>query len=835
MSFLTLHDIVGMPADAGRRIAGGKAANLAILQQKGFRIPRACVIPTSDFEAEVSLAFAKLKDLSEPRQCVADMTLSSTFVASLREACQFLGTSRFAIRSSATDEDSAEHSFAGMLESIIGVDADACPDAVKRVWSSFYARERLMFPSQAALDAPIPSMAVLLQEYIPSDIAGVIFTRHPLEGQKALLINVTHGEGETVVSGKGGETITIQREAADLAELPTSETLTPFAMRELILTALRVEEALGTPQDIEFAFSNGELILLQTRAIAANADPHANANHLFSNTNVGEALCGVCTPMTWSIGMSYAKHGFQTIFHAAGLSVPEHYRFVTTFFGHIYLNISEILSVASQVPFVSREMFGRIAGIPHISDYVCDIERMSRARFLSLAPISIFRILKNLSRVRQLEKRKDAFRTWRDAFLAQNTHPLSHEERRRAFDELYEQYIQCGDDMLAAATSCLISYFFVSQCLSRNNKPHSAEIETYFFSQLKNVQSAAPGLELQAMARDIAQSPNLKAMFLDEDFAATTPEAFFKRIEHTDDGLKFIRRFNTFLQNYGARANQEAEIANPRWHEDPRFLFQVIQNHLRAPKSNTPIPPQAAEDFIEDFEHSLAAPQRVTFRKLLAYAREATRKREVWRAYVVDILDAFRRFLRGAAPVMIEQKIIACSDDVFFLTIDEIRQWLTDPHTLDDARLRIAFRRARHQAFLSAQTLPSTFTRHPNACQNIDPCTCQNQLRGLPASAGCVRARVRVIRDLKKDAANFQYGDIIAAVSTDVGWTPLFLLASAILTEQGGPLSHAVVVAREYGIPAIVSIPNLLNTIKTGDLVTVSAEKGIVTIESQNE
>lgn len=831
MPFLTLHDLMDMPAEAGRAIAGGKAANLAILCRGGFRIPRAFVIPSAVFENEVSHALSHQNELGDPRPCICAMPLSETFRSDLRAACQTLNTPRFAIRSSATDEDSSEHSFAGLLESVIGADADACADAIKRVWASFYARERLMFPSQATLDAPIPSMAVLLQEYVPSDIAGVIFTRHPLEGADALLINVTRGEGETVVSGKGGEAITIPRILADTAELPASETLPPTAMRELIQTALRVEQALGAPQDIEFAFSNGELILLQTRAIAANADPYAASNHLFSNTNVGEALSGVCTPMTWSIGMSYARHGFETIFHAAGLSVPKHYRFVTTFFGHIYLNLSEVLSVASQVPCVSREMFGKIAGIPNISSYVCDIEPMSRARFLSLAPISLVRILKNLGRVRQLEKRNHAFCQWHHAWQARLDEPLSHETRKALFQDLCAQFIECGDDMLAAATSCLISYFFVSRCLNRQTHAQTAEFETYFFSQLNNIQSAAPGLELQAMARDMDNAPSLKASFLAEDFSMADLDTFLQNLAQTDDGRRFRERFDAFLNNYGSRANQEAELANPRWREDPRFLFQVIQNHLRSPRAHTTVVQHDAEAFIRDFEKTLAAPRRTLFRKLLAYAHEATRKREVWRAYVVDILGAFRHFLLSCAPVMIEQGMLAQPEDIFFLTLDEVQMWLDQPDALHDARLRVAFRRARHNAFLTAQPLPPTFTRHPNACRNLDPCTCQTQLRGIPASAGCVRARVRVIRDLQKDAVEFQHGEVIVAVSTDVGWTPLFLLASAILTEQGGPLSHAVVVAREYGIPAIVSIPNLLHTLKTGDIVTISAEKGIVTLE----
>jgi len=836
MSLKSLSYCAALPSSEARALCGGKAVNLARLNAAGFRTPNAFIITTEDFEREVSAAFRRCGDLSDPRSVVAQMAFSEAFNAELSDACRSLAAPRFAIRSSATDEDTSEHSFAGLLESVINIEAEACSEAIRRVWASFYAPERLMFPIQAPLDAEIPSMAVLLQECIQSEFAGVVFTRHPLEGDSAILINVTRGEGETVVSGKGGESVTVKR--CDLVNgvLPKSDVLTEDQLRILAQTALRVQEALGAPQDIEFAFSEGQLYLLQTRDIAANADCNAPKNHLFSNVNVGEALSGVCTPMTWSVGTSYAEHGFEHIFNAAGLNVPESYQFITTFFGHLYLDISQILSVLGQVPFVGRERFGKIAGVSHLADYVCDVDKLSRAKFMSQLPLSIFRVLKTQSRVNHLSEHSAEFCAWRDSFFATDLDALSPDALKEVYQNLYAHFIDCGDDMLAAATNFLISYFLISSILNRISERDSAELETYLFSDIREIQSAAPGLELQAISSELADKPELRNAILETAFDnAQSVTEFFNKTSELPHAAAFKKRFDAFLKNYGARANQEAELANPRWREDSSFLFQVLQGHLKAPANAASAGKVDSAAAVQDLKLRMFPGNRFIFNKLLEKAHASARLREVWRAYVVDVLGAFRHFFLACARRMIAADQLTEAQDVFFLTLSEVREWLTAPHSLDDARLRVAFRRARHEAFLSAQSLPDTFTRHPNACKSTDPCTCQTQLRGLPASPGCVRARVRVIRDLQKDASSLQHGEVIVAKSTDVGWTPLFLLASAILTEQGGPLSHAFVVAREYGIPAVVSVPNLLANLKTGDLVTIEAARGIISVVASDE
>jgi len=815
---------------------GGKAINLAFLLQSGCRVPSAFVIPTSDFLAHAMQSLQTCDDVSNPRQVLSHMTFEPAFVAELKEWFDRMMPCRLAIRSSSTDEDTSAHSFAGLQESVLDVASfPDCLEAIRKVWQSFYARERLMYPSQAPLDGPIPSMAVIVQVFVISTAAGVVFTHHPLEGEHAVLINVSRGPGTHVVdaTAKAGESLCIARSPGERKPLPKSDSLTHRQIGVLVETALAVELRLGSAQDIEFAFDNDNLFLLQTRAIVAKChDP--NPNQLFSNVNVGEALSGVATPMTWSLGMSFAKHGFETIFQAMGLGIPPHYSFVTTFFGHIYLNISEIISVAHQIPFMRRDILAKISGIPQLNDLNFDVQPLSRAKFIREFPISVLRLAKSQSRLLSLSRRAGAFVRTRDAFMMRDIEHADQADLIQAFDELNTMLHACASDMLCAGSNFLASYILVSCTLSYLGED-AAELEPYLFSGLLDVQSAAPGLELLDIANAAKAHESLVQAIL--AFEPSQPATDFLNSLHAHPGGQaFLERFDSFLLCYGSRANQEAELANPRWREDPRFLIQVIQGHLRTEQQHSPqcIAGQAQHkrrNKTNQTRRHILPGLRSLFKHLLQWAQRNARLREQWRSYVVDCLAAFRHFFLASARRMHAGGTLTHPSDVFFLSLEEFRQWLNDPNALQDARFRVAFRRARHQAFLEAPRLPDTFALHPNLCPSPAGSTPVTELRGTPASPGCVRARVRVIRDLEQDVPHLVHGEIIVAASTDVGWTPLFLLASAILTERGGPLSHAFVVAREYGIPAVVSIPNLLNTLKTGDMVTVIGQKGIVQID----
>ncbi|MBR4986225.1 MAG: hypothetical protein IKY83_10870 [Proteobacteria bacterium] len=831
MYFIALSEIADA-VDNGIQIRqkfGGKALNLARLVKGGFNVPCGFVIPTSVFD---DCMIRALRDHDDPDTALASVEFSDAFRDALREALDKTQATQWAVRSSSTDEDSQTHSFAGLQESIIGVNTlESCLEAIRAVWLSFYAKERLLYPSQASLSAPVPSMAVIIQACITPTSAGVVFTNHPISGAQNMLVNVSRGHGSNVVNGKTSESLNLTK--TEHLDACHSECLTDTQLTRLRQTALKIEDYFGKPQDIEFAFERDELFLLQARDIVTSADEQI----LYSNVNVGEALSGVSTPMTWSVGMRIAERGFKTVFAMLGLAVPKDYAFVTTFYGHIYLNISQMLSVCSQIPFVDPKHFGKIAGIQNILEYACCIHPIGRSHFLRNLPHALVELAKLQSRMHKLPQKAADFERARDELIAVDLTHASRSEIQAAFKRLDDVFFECALDMLCAGGAFLASYVLCSGFIDQFSAENE-ELEQYLFSGLLDVQSAAPGLALLDIANTIRSFPELTAAWNAEDNFRDI-DKFNQKISTLPGFDVFCSKLQAFLDQYGARAHQEAELANPRWREDRRFLYSVVQMHLRAnalsdAKTAKEIAENVSSQRVEHtnrFKSMLSHGMRPIFRSLLNSAQKNARLREKWRAYIVDILGIFRQYFLAIGEQLQANGTLNARDDIFFLTYDEILSWLKDEHMLARARFTVFFRKLRHNAYQAAKTPPDTFVTHAKQCE-IQSQINGRVLFGLPASPGCIKARVRVLRTLE-DAAALEYGEIIAAPSTDVAWTPLFLIASAVLTERGGPLSHAFVVAREYGIPAVVSVPSLLDNLNTGDLLTVMGDKGKIIIENE--
>ncbi|MBQ9396092.1 MAG: hypothetical protein IJU23_11360 [Proteobacteria bacterium] len=804
---------------------GGKGLNLGILVHGHFPVPDGFVIPTDIFIEYINNIIKKYPS-DTVQDCISKLEFDSEFIQALESAMAAVPVQKWAVRSSSTDEDSQTHSFAGLQQSVIGVDSiQSCLEAIRTVWKSFFARERLLYPIQNNLSAPVPAMAVIVQAYVDSETAGVVFSQHPMEGKGTVLINVSHGQGANVVDGKAAESLTLS--TSDIDKDCASECLTTRQIRHLIQTAEKIETCFGRPQDIEFAFENNRLNILQARDIAENL--HIDDRTLYSNVNVGEALSGVATPMTWSVGMYIAQMGFDCIFASFGLKFPKNYTFVTTFNGHIYINISQFLSVANQIPFIQPALLGKIAGIKALGDFAFNIEHLSRKHFLLNLPKSIAELVKIQSNISKLPQKAETFEKERDALFNINLKSASSTEIQSTFNRLNDLFWSCSFDMLSAAGAFLASYIVCSQFIDHFDETESNELEQYMFSGLLDVQCAAPGLALLDMASVIHNYPDLTAAFIEEE-SFQNMDDFINRIRPLEGFDEFETLLQRFMQLYGARANQEAELATPRWRENPRFLFRVIRAHLKSgiqtdAKNIVNSVSSDREKHTDDFHSTLSAVMRPVFKKLLEMTQKNSRLREKWRSYVVDVLGLFRKFFLEVAEQWTRKGILLSPDDIFFLTYDEFLAGIHEPPV--HAPFWVAFRKARHEACLSACVLPDTFVTHPNQCSEPAEIAGSRVLYGIPASPGCVRAKVRVARTLE-EAADLEYGEILVAPSTDVGWTPLFLVASAILTERGGPLSHAFVVAREYGIPAVVSVPGLLSCLKTGDIVRISGRLGTI-------
>jgi len=302
------------------------------------------------------------------------------------------------------------------------------------------------------------------------------------------------------------------------------------------------------------------------------------------------------------------------------------------------------------------------------------------------------------------------------------------------------------------------------------------------------------------------------------------------------------RALQSFLDLYGDRAVREAELSTPRWREDVRPVLTMLRVALRG--DGREVEPALARARAQaDAEMTKLMPrlgiaEQTLVRHLVARAQKAARLRERMRTWVTRVLgmmrevflDADRRLLRLAPELAADQRTLVQAGShvgaihtVFFLSVDEVVQALRSARS--DLAPLVRARRAELARNQARPDPPATFLGAPPAV--FLPPSGGDLLRGTPASAGVVEGRARVLLGADR-MGDLQPGEILVVHTTDVGWTPLFLLAAGVVTELGGPLSHAAVVAREFGVPSVVNVAGATRAIRTGEVLRVDGDRGVV-------
>jgi pyruvate,water dikinase len=294
-------------------------------------------------------------------------------------------------------------------------------------------------------------------------------------------------------------------------------------------------------------------------------------------------------------------------------------------------------------------------------------------------------------------------------------------------------------------------------------------------------------------------------------------------------GTAFADAWQTFVDTFGHRALYEVEMANPRWRERPDYLFEVLAAYARLPQERAPFDPQeqahrrqTAEREVLQHLHSW---RRVWFRTVLRRAQEFSRLRENSKSHLVQLIDLGRLMALRAAHFLVQDGLLESPEAVFFLTGEEMLAALHGALSAETVRHLIAQRRLARQRDAMRQPPDLFVGERPVYAEELTPQG--TVLTGLPSSPGRVTGVARVLRS-PQEGARLQAGDILVAPSTDPGWTPLFLLAAGLVMETGGYLSHGAIVAREYGIPAVLNVPLATQRIPDGSTILLDGAQGVV-------
>ena len=802
---------------------------------------------------------ARLQSIAER---IHEATLPQDVVRSVKDALLAMtdeGAVSFAVRSSAMHEDQEGASAAGMHSTLLNLmREDEVLDAIKSCWASLFRPRVLSYLRALGEEVPV-SVGVVIQAMVPADVSGVLFTANPLTGDAGeVVINAAYGLGSSVVDGRVtpdtyrvdkatgqlrdqiiGEKAhqTVLEPSGGVREVTVAEAerecpaLSEQQLLHLSDLATRIESHFGDARDVEWGFAEQQVYVLQARPIVVPGTqsrrgsrrdrPWDRRKIVWSNANVGEALPGVATPFTWSVLSQFSDLGFRRAFGAMGCTVPRDAELVGDFRGRIYINLTELSSIMSQVPWIHPSTLLRLGGGQYAAELDEVLTERSSTRFFLRLPQTVSRYARENFR---LQARIDDFELYfsEERMRINGIDPrlLEPSGLDGMLGDVEHLLDETGSIMLTAYANLLTAVLALSGLLRTFAQSHGSGFYRELLSGLQDVASARPGFVLWEIARLAREEPDvaerIRVADLSELTVADLPAG------PTREAL------SRFLQDYGHRGIREAEIAAPRWSDDPTLMFAALRSHLAGAidlEERERELQRARQEAEDKLEKSVPFPLRSSVTKLLEVARRFTRMREHLRGHVIEVLGMFRRVALEASRRIEAREPEAGSNAAFLLTLAEVRRVLHDDN--ERVAVRVQRRRLEYERNQALPEPPTTFVGFPPDDASI--ASKAKRLRGLAASGGVAEGRVRILRD-PSQAADFEHGEVLVVAAADTGWAPLFLAASGVVTELGGPLSHAAIILREYGVPAVVNVANATRSLRDGDLVRLDGDAGTVEI-----
>ncbi|WP_144905368.1 PEP/pyruvate-binding domain-containing protein [Halobellus captivus] len=872
----------GLPVPRGFVVTTAAYRELAASPRVQRSIDRLDTLDFTDGEA-LSAAAAELRSLIE------EQTLGSSVETDLVEAAESLATASFAVRSSATAEDLPTASFAGQHETFLGVAPEDVPDRVRDCMASLFTDRAIAYRSRNDLSHRDAAMAVIVQPMVDADAAGVLFTADPETGNRYVSsIDASYGLGESVVAGDVTPdhalvdtrteevleyTIGTKTTAVELATPPTvtkearepfsekihtgesgtrsvdlpadrreSRVLTDDQLRTLTGLGTRAETLFGAPQDVEWALADGQFVILQSRPITSlfpcpSPAPVDDRLHVYISMGHMQAMPESMPPLVRDVWRTYTEN----VLSSADLDAP-HPNLTVEAGGRVYIDVTPFL----RRPPLRTRVIERIAAINEpISAGLDDIVSRRPEEFeprgvpisalpryvetagklVRLVGPAVPGVVRHLLRAMAGRETPVDDRYWDrvgELFLGDVTDATSPEARARAvFDAIDIRRILRD---VYPRISPLFLAFALGGWLKRAFPDYPEEVNAVGRGFERDVVTRI-NLGLGDLA-DVARGrPNVAAAVRDgaslDDMAAVS------------GGAEFCEEFERFLDEFGHRGTGEIDLSRPRWREDPSMLLGVVRanleretagDHRERIKRLDSEAETAAESLEARADRGPFGPLRRRYvRWVIRTYRDTVYLREYPKQEAARAFTAWRSALLDAGELLVSRGRLERREDVWYLYRDELFDALEGERVDVD----LTARKREHARNTEFDAPPVLTSEGETVRGRADPGTLpEGSLVGTGVSSGVVEGVARVIRD--PATATVNPGEILVAPSTDPGWTPLFLNAAGLVSEVGGAVSHGALVAREYGLPAVVSVSEATKRIRDGQRIRIDGTRGTV-------
>lgn len=826
--------------------AGGKAANLGELTRAGLPVPSGFVVTTEAYRAYVAERQLndKITTLAAPREDPAGFDdasaqiralfsdeITDTLRTEVAEAYATLGEDvPVAVRSSATAEDLPEASFAGQQDTYLNVRGlEDLLVAVRDCWASLWTARAMAYRARQGIDPATVSLAVVVQQMVEAESAGVMFTANPSNGRRdETVISAAWGLGESVVSGavntdnivlRTPDGNVLSNEIADKAVMTvyavqrTQERPVPADQRkrpvlseaeaaELAEYGTRIENHYGAPQDIEWARKDGKFWILQARPITALPEPEAPV------------------PTDWTVPEPTAMYVRASIVEQ--LPDPLSPLFADMIDGAVTRSLQSLFQEFLQEEVV-RESDVSLTTVNGYAYY--RYSRSGMGRIMWKSPPAFRMLFSGGTQDRWRSYSHPRYRRIVGDWTARNISELSTDELLAGVQELVdaaaEYYTAVQTIIPVAATSeVLFTWFYDSVVRTKDDPPAPVFLLGYDSAPIRAEKS------LYDLATWTRGHP-----FLTESLLALPPQNFLEGAAESEDplGHEWHTRFQAHLATYG-HVVYNLDFINPVPADDPVPLLETLRFFVSGKGVNPYERQQRSSTRREEATAAVLArldPVRARpFRRLLHWAQRVAPVREDALADVGLAWPQLRRMLAEIGRRLQQAGVIDEPGDVYWLRLKEIEDGVGN--LADRVEQRKQLWRGQLRA-TPPQLLPKG--GWGDMFRNWMPAASEEQtgdlIKGTGASAGTITATARVLGG-PQDFGSMQPGDVLVASITTPAWTSLFAMASAVVTDIGGPLSHSSIVAREYGIPAVLGTAVATRRIRSGQLIKVDGDAGTV-------
>lgn len=870
-----------------RTAFGGKGANLGALVTAGFDVPDGFCVTTDAYESllsdEIRDAIRSLDDVDDDhaelerraagiRESVRTLEAPAALREGVREAVRSLGADSYAVRSSATAEDLPTASFAGQHETYPGVDPDDVLDRVLNCVASLFTDRAVAYRTRNGVPHADVALAVVVQGMVGAEAAGVLFTADPDSGNRTVAsVDAAYGLGDSVVAGdvdpdnarvrkSTGEILSydVGAKAERLAlddggtsreavpdDARAERVLTDGRLRDLVRLGVRIEAYFGSPQDIEWALVDGEFVVLQSRPITSlfplpEPLPSDDRLHVYLSMGHAQAIAEAMPPLAVDLWVAIVEEMFAD-FEAAEGSAPwaahaggRVYEDVTPLVRHPLVRDAVVDGLASFVEDAALglddlldrrpEEFGggvRPSGLPFP---LRDTWRVARG----LAPVVPSIVSGFLL-----------------AFVRAGDDAASLRAWYRSWGAEIGGAVLDSDDPAEGARSAFEGIPFDTIELMRTVYPKVMPLFAGMAAD-RALRGLFPdeGDAIDAAGRGASDEVGIRMNLLLDDLEAVArehpaveeailDERPVERIGDVEGGDAFRERFEAFLAEFGHRTTSEIDVSRPRWRDDPAGVLAVVRGNLRGGSGRSyrdrlrerqREAQEAVDRLQEEAGRGVLGPLRLRLvRRLLRVYRGYLPLRDEPKHGSAHLFAAWHEGLQRAGDRLAADGVLADADDVWYLERAELFDLLDG----DDADLPdVEARRREHERFARLDA-PAMLTSEGEALSAPGGRDLGDDvLAGTGVSSGVVEGTARVVRDPRETV--LEAGEILVAPSCDPGWTPLFRNAGGLVAEVGGRMTHGALVAREYGLPAVMSVPGATKRIETGRRIRVDGNRGTV-------